>query len=368
MEKLEDRIAHYLKKRKKELTFRQLIPELSGIDFCSNDYLGFARSTELQANIERKLQTLPRQLGATGSRLISGNSEYTEYLEQKIADFHNSETGLLYNSGYDANVGFFSCVPRPGDIVIYDELIHASIHDGLKMNRLNKQAFAHNDTAELECLLAASEGIVFVAVESVYSMDGDEAPLLEIADLCEKYQAHLVVDEAHATGVLGEQGRGLVNELGLEGRCFARIHTFGKALGAHGAIILGNKQLRTYLVNFSRSFIYTTASPLHSLVAIDCAYDFLQKSQNKIDELQALIQYFRKTIRLELIESRSAIQCLMIPGNEKVRKYAKQLQIHNFNVLPIVYPTVQRGKERLRFCLHTFNTFKEIDRLGECID
>ena len=192
-----------------------------------------------------------------------------------LADFHKAESGLIFNSGYDANLGLFSCIAKKEDTLICDELIHASIIDGCRLSYANRFRFAHNDVEDLEDKLRRSKGNIFVAVESVYSMDGDMAPLKEIAAVCKKYNASLIVDEAHATGLFGDQGRGLVSQHGLEQEVFARVHTFGKALGCHGAVILGSETLRNYLVNFARSFIFTTALPVHSLIAVKCAYEML---------------------------------------------------------------------------------------------
>jgi 8-amino-7-oxononanoate synthase len=251
------------------------------IDLCSNDYLGFAGSGELLAMIEQ-FPVPPGQsrLGSRGSRLLAGNSSFIEETEKFIAVFHRAVAGLIFNSGYDANVGFFSCVPQRNDVVLYDELIHASVHDGMRMSKAETLSFSHNDTSDLASKLEAVRNQdrfanVFVAVESLYSMDGDEAALEEMSGLCEQYSAKLIVDEAHATGVIGNRGEGLVNSLGLEQKTFARLHTFGKALGCHGAIILGSETLRNYLVNFARSFIYSTALPYHAIVSVRCAYELL---------------------------------------------------------------------------------------------
>ncbi|HRG37168.1 MAG TPA: pyridoxal phosphate-dependent aminotransferase family protein, partial [Bacteroidia bacterium] len=218
------------------------------IDFCSNDYLGFSRNNTLQQAIENEWEALPVHYnGATGSRLISGNTAYAENLEKTIAAFHEAEAGLIYNSGYDANVGLFSALGQNDTTAtfIYDELIHASVHDGIKLSRSTAYLFKHNDLYHLEERLKIAKGNIYVAVESIYSMDGDHAPLTEMVALCEKYNASLIVDEAHATGITANNGKGLVQLYGLEKRVFIRIHTFGKAMGCHGAIVVGSELLRT---------------------------------------------------------------------------------------------------------------------------
>jgi len=212
---------------------------------------------------------------------------------------------------------------------------------------------------------------VFVAVESIYSMDGDAAPLSEMAALCRKHGCHLIVDEAHATGVFGSGGRGRTVELDLTDKVFARVHTFGKALGSHGAIVLGSDTLRTFLINFARSFIYTTFLPPHSLLAVESAYEMLGESQELIEKLHGNIRLFRSGIPAELgksfIESDSPIQCLLISGNDRVKQVSGYLRGEGFDVRPILYPTVPRGKERLRICLHAFNTPNDIQRLTELL-
>jgi 8-amino-7-oxononanoate synthase len=241
-----------LDRRKQQSKLRSLKASPAGsVDFSSNDFLSLSTSPILRELFLNEVKNVPR-LGSTGSRLLDGNSPYAESLEREIADFHYGPAGLLVNSGYDANVGIFSCLPQPGDIVVYDELIHASVHDGMKASRASSTVlFAHNSVPDLKkvlesVILKSSAGLplnVFVAVESVYSMDGDLAPLGEIADLIEALfpskNAHLIVDEAHATGLYGDKGRGRVCELGLEDRVFVRLHTFGKALACNGGKNIG---------------------------------------------------------------------------------------------------------------------------------
>ncbi len=364
--KLERRIEGYLEKRKEEGTFRVLRQETGLVDFCSNDYLGVARLGILEEEVsgEGQLST-----GSTGSRLISGNFKETEDLETSIAGFHQADAALLYNSGYVANVGFFSCVPRAGDTILYDELIHASVHDGMKMSKANRLAFRHNDAEDLAFKLKlVKKGVCFVAVETIYSMDGDEAPLPEIVAVCKQFKAYLVVDEAHATGIVGPKGAGLVQHYGLEEACFARIHTFGKSMGCHGAVILGTEQLKKYLINFSRSFIFTTALPPEAILRIKKAYEWLNESEDCREKLQNNIRYFLEQIKKTpwkdfLIPSQSAIQSIIIPDNEKVKEIAGNVRKEGFDLRPIVYPTVPRGQERIRICLHNYNTLDQIQNL-----
>ncbi len=369
-------LSNSLQKRQDQNALRKLVVNSTLIDFCSNDYLGFARSNKLLNAIDRELSTINYQLssiiGATGSRLLAGNSAYAEELEKKIALCHNAEAGLIYNSGYDANVGLFSALGQKGDTIIYDELIHASVHDGIKLSSASAFAFRHNDLLHLEDRLKIAQSVVYVAVESIYSMDGDTALLKEIALLCKKHAANLIVDEAHATGITSNGGKGLVQQLNLENEIFARIHTFGKALGCHGAIVLGSNLLRNFLINFSRSFIYTTALPIKSLVAVNQSYQLLQKSDQLIEQLNENINCFKnklsKEVKTQLLPSNSPIQCIVVSGNDKVKKLSATLQHACYDVRSILTPTVPKGKERLRICIHHFNTSKQIQGLCDEIN
>lgn len=307
--------------------------------------------------------------GSTGSRLLAGNLKYTENLEAEIAEYHRSEAGLIYNSGYDANVGLFSSLPQKGDTIITDELIHASIIDGARLSFANRYTFKHNDIASLEEKLRNAAGNCYVAIESVYSMDGDSPPIPDILLLTEKYNASLIVDEAHAVGLYE---KGLVCKLGLESRVFARVVTFGKALGCHGAIVLGSKSLRNYLINFSRSFIYTTAMPFHQLAAIRMAYKLLPSAADEAKKLHDNISLFRQQIipssRFNLLPADSMIQSIVVGSNEKAKAISGSSQEKGLDVRPILSPTVPQGTERLRISLHSFNTDRDIILLANTIN
>ncbi|MCM4155234.1 pyridoxal phosphate-dependent aminotransferase family protein [Gramella sp. AN32] len=358
-----------LQKRKEDNSFRSLVPQQEGIDFFSNDYLGFSTLELLKKQTEKNLKN-HFKLGSTGSRLLSGNHPLFEKAETYLANFHNSEAALIFNSGYDANIGFFSAVPQKGDFIFYDEFSHASIRDGLKMSLARNYKFRHNDFQDLEEKLIrysqskSADSEFYVVTESVFSMDGDSPELDKLIKLKKKYGLQLIVDEAHATGVIGRNGEGMVQEKKLEDHIFARIHTFGKALGCHGAVILGSQKLIDYLVNFSRSFIYTTALSPHSVATIMGAYQNLKNSE-AIIKLQENIHFFRREIKKnelqqDFIESNSAIQSCIIPGNERVKIISKKLNQNRFLVKPILSPTVPEGSERLRFCVHSYNSTAEI--------
>lgn len=354
-------IQKKLDQREVENALRELNSNHNLIDFCSNDYLGFAKESNIH-NFNQQFDTY----GAGGSRLISGNYIITEEIEKELATFYNTPAGLIFNSGYNANIGLFSCLPQRGDTIIYDELIHASIRDGIRLSYANSFAFKHNDIDALEEKLKQAKGNIFIAVESIYSMDGDQAPLKKLALISNKYNAALIVDEAHATGIFGDKGEGLITQLGLDQKIFAKVVTFGKALGCHGAIILGSTTLRNYLINFSRAFIYTTALPLPNIAGIKKAHQFLIENDNRRIVLNELINYFKdklSTSSVQLIESNSAIQCIVIPENDNVKNVATVIQKAKFDVRAILSPTVPKGKERLRICLHSYNTKEQINQL-----
>lgn len=352
-------ILNRLNERKQAGNFRTLKPENDDlIDFSSNDYLGFARSARLKQLIADELKRYPDfKNGSTGSRLLTGNLNYTEDLEQQIAAYHGHEAGLLFNSGYDVNIGLFSSLPQRGDTVITDELIHASIIDGIRMSNANRYTFKHNDLASLEEKLKNSKGNIYVVIETVYSMDGDCPPFKEIIALTQQYNANLIADEAHAIGVFGN---GLIDTLALQDHFFARIITYGKAMGVHGAIVMGNNMLRDYLINFARSFIYSTAASFYQLASIKTAYELLKVSQAEMDKLKQHISIFKQEI---ITKSNSAIHCVIIGSNEHATRAAKQLQLAGIDVRPVLSPTVAAGTERLRICLHSYNTTPEVELL-----
>ena len=335
-------------------------------DFCSNDYLGIVRNKLIESTITSNLSH-----GSTGSRLLSGNYQLIEQTEKMIADFHEAEAGLIFNSGYDANTGLLSCVPQKNDVIIYDQLSHASLRDGIRLSYATSFSFLHNDVKDLEKKLAFSKTTsqnIFVVTESVFSMDGDFAPLKEIVGLCEKYKAALIVDEAHATGVVGEKGTGLVQKLNLQEECFARIHTFGKACGAHGAIILGSVKLKKYLINFCRQFIYTTALPPSVVEGIFISYKIFPGLKKEREKINQLICIFKKAeLKFTILPSDTPIQIVMIPGNNQVKKIAQTLQESDFDIRPILYPTVPKDQERLRIVLHAFNTQEEVKGVAKIL-
>jgi 8-amino-7-oxononanoate synthase len=358
----DDFLREALEKRKQENALRSLQQTHSLIDFCSNDYYGLARSQAFAEVLEKAAAGLSN--GSGGSRLLAGNTAFTEEVEQELAALFNAEAALIYNSGYTANAGFFQAVAGRNSTIIYDELIHASVRDGIRLSHAKAYSFKHNDIEHLQSLLSRAEGLVFVAAESVYSMDGDCAPLVALVECCEAAGANLVLDEAHGTGVFWP---GMAAELGLERQIFARLHTFGKAAGVHGAVWLGSELLRNYLINFSRAFIYTTALPPHAVMAIRESCRYMSAHPELRSELRQRIQTFAETAKLypqlQLLPSETPVQALLLPGNERARSVAGMLREQGFDVRAVLAPTVPPGKERIRICLHVHNSETEIHDL-----
>lgn len=353
--------------RKENKTLRSLDSERNLIDFSSNDYLGFANSEIIFDKTHQFLINKSiKQNGATGSRLLSGNHNLYNQVEEMLCNIHQSESATIFNSGYDANLGLFSSIPQRGDVIIYDEFIHASIRDGIQLSNAKAYKFSHNDVTHLDEMLKRfkqEKSELFVVTETVFSMDGDSPDLEKIVAICKKHNAFLIVDEAHAVGVFDY---GIVQQLNLETNVFARVITFGKALGCHSAVILGSNQLHQYLINFARSFIYTTALSPHSLATIKSAYETLVKNKEHLKKLQENIEHFVKEVEklhLNFIESSSSIHCCIIGGNEQTKSIANQLKQNGFDVKPILSPTVPKNKERLRFCIHSFNSKEQISEV-----
>jgi 8-amino-7-oxononanoate synthase len=344
------------------------------IDFCSNDYLGFSRLGLLEEKLHSKslesesAEIKGKVFGATGSRLISGNSLVMDEAEKQIALFHHAQSALIFNSGYDANIGLISSVAQKTDLILYDELVHGSVYDGIRLSRATHYKFLHNDVNALEELIIRHHknfDNIYVVVESVYAQTGDSAPLLELTEICQDLNnIFLMVDEAHAIGVFGNQGRGLCNALSIEKKCFARIYTYGKAMGCHGAVVVGSEILRNYLINFSRSFIYTTALPGYSIEAIKHAYQLLIETDQK-EALQKNIAYFysRSQSIKNCIRTRSAIQTYKVENNEQVDRLDHELKAKGIHARMMKSPLVKSGQESLRFSIHSYNTTEELDTL-----
>lgn len=375
MAKLPKKLLHKLKEREANNALRSLSLREGLIDFSSNDYLGFACNEELFHNT---LQILTAkglsQNGATGSRLLTGNYSLYSEVEQMLCNYYKAEEALVFNSGYDANIGFFASVPQRNDVVFYDEFVHASIRDGIKLGNARAYKFKHNNLQDLRLNIGrlpandtSTDSKIYVVTESVFSMDGDSPDLRKLSALCEEFEIRLIVDEAHAIGIFGDGGSGQLCKYSLELVVFARVITFGKAWGCHGAAILCSEDLKAYLVNYARSFIYSTGLPPHALACILAAHQFI-KSDVGLKQQQKLwknIDYFKEqlknlTLETYFIESNSGIHSCILKGNNKVKQVAANLREQGMDVRPILSPTVTKGEERLRFCLHAFNNEGQI--------
>lgn len=362
-----------LAEREQADLMRQMPPLPQGVDFCSNDYLGLARDPCLRQRIANLSARRAPPHGATGSRLISGNHPELEALEGWLAEFYRAEAALVFSSGFAANMGLLASLSGVVNTLFCDRRLHASAIDGCRLSGAERTIFAHNDMDELESgLNRLKPGKVgAVVVESLYSMDGDFAPLAQIVALADSHGAGVVVDEAHANGVMGPEGRGAVVAAGLEDAVLARVVTFGKALGLFGGAVLCSTALRDYLVNFARPFVYSTGlSPLWALW-VRAACEMLPELDGRRARLRANVACFRRRAAespWNWLPGESWIQCLVVPGPAAVRRVGGMLQQQGLAALPIRAPAVPAGQERIRVCLHAHNTPEEIDRLFVAVD
>ncbi|MBX9760779.1 MAG: 8-amino-7-oxononanoate synthase [Beijerinckiaceae bacterium] len=340
----------------------------SGLDFTSNDYLGLAESPELKGAVADALaRGVP--VGAGGSRLLRGNHAEHEMLEEEAARFFGGDSALFFGSGFAANAALISTLPQRGDLLLYDALVHASTREGLHGTRAAHREFAHNDVGQVESQLRAFRAVhaqarCFIAVESLYSMDGDLAPLTELASLAARYDAVLLIDEAHATGVLGPQGRGLSAD--MEGAPnVITLHTCGKALGASGALLLMPELLRRYMINRCKPFIYATApSPLVA-AAVRVALRMCAQADDRRAALRARIsQLGDQLTRLGRPPSGTQIQPVVLGADRRASAVAEALAAEGFDIRAIRPPTVPEGTARLRITLSSQLAPESVDALG----
>lgn len=354
-----------LDKRIDEHCFRELKLPNKDSDFMSNDYLGMAKSTDFHKTLNDLININPQVLqGATGSRLISGNTKWCTNIEVFLAKIHQVESVLLCPSGYVANLALFSCIASRYDKILVDEQVHRSVHDGCRMSFATKKKFRHNDLEHLEYLLQKSSGNLFVAVESLYSMEGDFAPLTEIIALTEKYKAFLIVDEAHAIGVFG---KGIVAQTQLQHKILATVVTYGKAFGLHGAAILGSHILKSYLINFASPIIYSTAMTDYQALSIKAAYDFLENDSSRVSRLLDRIKYFKNQNIKTDSHDNSPIQMIRGLNPTQLENLQEELKQNHILSYIIKSPTVKPGTEGIRICLHEYNTEEEIKLLTDLI-
>ena len=327
-----------------------------GTDFTSNDYLALAQSGELRAAIADALERgVP--VGAGGSRLLRGHHPEHEALESEAASYFGAEAALYFGSGFAANTAIFSTLPGRGDLVVYDALIHASAHDGMRLSKAATAAVPHNDPQAFDDVIVAwrkagGMGMPWIAVESLYSMDGDCAPLASLAEIAGRHDAMLIIDEAHATGVLGPGGRGLGAD--LEGRAnIVTLHTCGKALGVSGALILSSRVICDYLINRARAFIYATApSPLMA-AGVRAALRISADGQHRRSKLSALVDFAGRELlaKTGIVASGSQIQPVILGADTRAVAIAGAMQQRGFDIRAIRPPTVPEGTARLRLTL-----------------
>ncbi|OWV83137.1 8-amino-7-oxononanoate synthase [Rhizobium sp. R693] len=350
---------------------RSLVP-VSGADFTSNDYLGLAHSKRLEDALREAIDRgVP--VGAGGSRLLRGNHPEHEALEREAAAYFGAARALYFGSGYAANVALFSTLPQRDDIIVYDALIHASAHEGISTSRAPSVATTHNDVDAVADAIgrwrrAGGTGRPWIAVESLYSMDGDCAPLRQLMDVAAQHDGFLIIDEAHATGVFGKGGRGLSEALGHPENCIS-LHTCGKALGASGAVVLGPAIICDFLINRARNFIYSTApSPLMAATLRE-ALRILADEPERRDRLAGLVSFASRTMEAAtgVQASGSQILPIVIGDNRRAVLIAERLRSEGFDVRPIRPPTVPEGTARLRISITLNVDEATVSRLFESL-
>lgn len=358
-----------LNERNENGTLRRLKPfSADAVDFYSNDYLGMTMHEGVRERAKQLLleNELYFRNGSAGSRLLSGHFAFYENVENELAHFYEADSALIYHSGYDAFLGTLSSLPSRTDTVIYDELIHASARDGIRLSTAKNYPFKHNDIADLETKIKKAEGNIFVVIETVYSMDGDISPLDEILRLQNKYGFILLIDEAHSGGIFGEKGRGISYPFS-KNENIIRLVTFGKAYGVEGACVLGNKTLREYLINFSRPFIYTTAPSPGFFAKIKASVEIVSEADAQRDALNENIRSFQNLFSHYFPCNHSPIQ-IFKPGNiSELKNITHQITEAGIAVRPIYSPTVKEGEERLRIVLHAFNNEFQLQNLFDCM-
>ncbi|MFH0797394.1 MAG: 8-amino-7-oxononanoate synthase [Candidatus Omnitrophota bacterium] len=336
------------------------------IDFSSNDYLGLANHPKLLASAKEALDRFGTS--ASASRLLSGDLEIHHRLEEEVARFKNKESALVFNSGYQANVGILSALYSKGDAIFSDRLNHASIIDGILLSGARLFRFKHNDPNHLEEILKKERGKfkkALIVTETIFSMDGDRPFLKDLVVLKDKYGCRIMVDEAHATGIFGKNGSGVVEEEELTDRIDLIMGTFSKALGSFGAYLAASRKVSEYLINTCRSFIYSTALPPAVAACNLTSISLLREEPYRRKELLSRAGYFRETLRKKgfMVKGESQIVPLIIGKNPETVRAAGTLQKRGYWVLPIRPPTVPRGQARLRFSLTFFHNQEILDGL-----
>jgi 8-amino-7-oxononanoate synthase len=379
---MEQQLGNFLLHQKQKGLLRALRPiqarckakiSLGGkdyIDFCSNDYLGFAGHPRLLEAAKEAIQEFGT--ASSASRLLSGDLEIHHQLEEAVASFKGKEAALVFNSGYQANVGIISALYTKGDCIFSDRLNHASIIDGIILSGARLFRFPHNNLEQLEDLLKRKRAgfkRALIVSETIFSMDGDRCPLKGLAALKKKYNCQLMVDEAHATGIFGQHGSGVVEEEGVAEEVDFIMGTFSKALGSFGAYLAASRQVVDYLVNTCRSIIYSTALPPAIIACNIAAIALIKEEPQRRRKLLSMAQYFRQALRDRglAVKGESQIVPLLIGDNLKAAEAARRLQEKGFWVLPIRPPTVPKGEARLRFSLTYHHDQQALDAFIESI-
>jgi len=351
---------------------RRSLAEIHGVNFCSNDYLGLAEHSGLRAEVAESAR-LSERVGGTGSRLLSGQTEEWRDLEDEFANFAGTESALFFTSGYAANVGLLSSLMGEHDVVFSDELNHASLIDGMRLSGASKVIYPHLNMKALEDSLREEAGARWrkvIVSETVFSMDGDIAPLVELATLAEKYGAALILDEAHATGVHGPAGHGLAAAAGIASKVLAVIHTCGKALASAGAFVCGPAVLKEYLVNHARTFIFSTALPPYFSAQIRAALRLAEGMNEDRALLLHRAAWFRAELQSEGFDTAgtaSQIVPVVLGHNDATLDAAEHLQRDGFAVRGIRPPTVPDGGSRLRLSLTTRILEEELSRVVQSL-
>ncbi len=329
---------------------------VQGIDFSSNDYLGLATDPRMKQAILEGVNSAPR-IASTGSRLLSGHEEVWTLLEHDFARWVGADAALYFTSGYAANMGLLSALLRPEDVVFSDSANHASLIDGIRLAKCRRVIFPHLDLNFLESELrryASVAGARVIVVESIFSMEGDRAPLADLAALAERYGAELIVDEAHAIGVRGPRGNGCVAEAGLSARVLATVHTCGKALASAGAFVCGSQNLRRFLINRARTFVYNTGLPPYFASQVSAGMSLAKEAEGERARIEELGAFLRNELRrngFDTARSDSQIVPVILGPNDAAVNFAEYLRTRGFGVRAIRPPTVPTGSARLRLSL-----------------
>ena len=368
---IHERIARELDDLRAQAQLRTLeIP--GGINLCSNDYLGLAADPRLKQAVLEAVARTPLA-GSTGSRLLSGNAREWEELEAEFADFAGTEAALCFSSGYAANIGLLGSLLQPGDIVFSDALNHASLIDGIRLSGAAKVIYPHGDMQFLENALRerhGARGAKLIVTETVFSMEGDVAPLRDIVRLAHAYGAELAIDEAHALGVRGPEGRGIAAELGVEREILATVHTCGKALASAGAVVCGSRSLRDLLINRARTFLFSTAMPPYLAGQIRAALNLACSAESERAHLRRIATALREALAAaghSFGASTTQIVPVLLGDNEMALHVAAQLQENGFAVKAIRPPTVPPGTARLRLSLTSRISLEDVRRLAAAI-